>query len=79
MASSAHLQFNVNVPWLRQLLPFHCRGPGLILGQSMWDMWWTRWHRGQFYSKCFTSPVCIILSALHTRSSVTDGVQSYWL
>jgi hypothetical protein len=23
-------------------------GPGSISGQSMWDLWWTKWHWGRF-------------------------------
>ena len=25
-------------------------GPGSIPGRSMWDLWWTKWHWGSFFS-----------------------------
>jgi hypothetical protein len=31
----------------------HRRGPGLRPGQSMWDLWWTKWHWDRFFSKSF--------------------------
>jgi len=27
-----------------QFLQFHCTGPNLIPGQSMWELWWIKWH-----------------------------------
>ena len=32
-----------------QFLQSHCTGPGLIPGQSMWELWWTKWHRERFF------------------------------
>jgi hypothetical protein len=35
---------------------FLCRGLGSLLGQSMWDLWWTKWHRDRFLHRvlrCF--------------------------
>jgi len=29
---------------MAQSLVFHCGGPGLILNQSICDLWWTKWH-----------------------------------
>jgi hypothetical protein len=34
-----------------QSLASHHRGLGLLPGQSMWDLWWTKWHWDKFFSK----------------------------
>jgi hypothetical protein len=31
----------------------HGGGPGSILGQSMWDLWWRKWHWDRFYPEYF--------------------------
>jgi hypothetical protein len=31
----------------------HRGGPGSIPGQSMWDLWWTKWHWDRFFSMYF--------------------------
>jgi len=28
----------------------YCASPGSILGQCMWDLWWTKWHWYKFFS-----------------------------
>jgi hypothetical protein len=28
-------------------------GPGLCPDQSMWDLWWTKWHWDRFFSELF--------------------------
>jgi hypothetical protein len=56
------------VPWLRRLVAdYHRGGPGSIAGQSMWDLWWTKWHWDRFFSKYFGFPLSI---SFH-RCSVT--------
>jgi len=58
-----------------------CRGPGNYLpvchcgdwhltpGQSMWDLWWTKWHWGRFLPRVLQfSPVSTGPPVLHTRS-----------
>jgi hypothetical protein len=32
------------------------RGPGSILGQSMWDLWWTKWHWDRFSQRISVFP-----------------------
>jgi hypothetical protein len=53
--------------------------PGLRPGQSMWDLWWTRWHCNRLFSEFFGFPLSIsfhrgspysnITVALHTQIS----------
>jgi hypothetical protein len=38
---------------------YHRGGPGSILGQSMWDLWWTKWHWDKFFSEYFGFPLSI--------------------
>ena len=47
------------VPWLRRLVAGLSGGPASILGQSMWDLWWTKWHRDRFFSEYFGFPLSI--------------------
>jgi len=45
------------MPWLRCLVT--CVSPvdtGWILGHSMWDLWWTKWHWDKFFSEYFVFP-----------------------
>ena len=35
----------------------HRRGPGSIPGQSIWDLWWTKWHWDRFSPVSFIPPV----------------------
>jgi hypothetical protein len=48
------------VPWLRRLFAGSHRG-GLcsIPGQSMWDLWWTKWHWDRFFPEYFGFPLSI--------------------
>jgi hypothetical protein len=34
-------------------------GPGSIPGQSMWDLWWTKWHWDRFFPDYFGFPLSI--------------------
>jgi hypothetical protein len=48
------------VPWLRRLaagLP--PRRPVSIPGQSIWDLWWTKWHWDRFFPEYFGFPLSI--------------------
>jgi hypothetical protein len=45
----------------------HRGGPGSILDQSMWDLWWTKWHWDRFFPELFGFPLSI---SFH-RCSVT--------
>jgi hypothetical protein len=45
------------VPWLRRLaagLPL--RRHGFNPGQSMWGLWWTKWHWDRFFSELSVFP-----------------------
>ena len=47
----------------------HCGDRHLILGKSMWDLWWTKWHWAMFHCRVLrVSPVCTVPPMLHTRS-----------
>jgi hypothetical protein len=37
----------------------HRGGPGSIPGQSMWDLWWTKWHWDRFSPEFFGFPLSI--------------------
>jgi hypothetical protein len=47
------LSFDRNfLPWLRSLVAgLSPRRSGFAAGQSMWDLWWTKWHWDRFFSK----------------------------
>ena len=34
----------------------HRGGPGSITGQSVWDLWWTKWHWDRFFPEYFGFP-----------------------
>jgi hypothetical protein len=55
------------VPWLRRLVATSHRGdPGSILVQSMWDLWWTKWHWDRFFPRVLRFyPVNFIPPVLH--------------
>jgi len=36
-----------------ELLACHCGGLGLIPGQWMLDLWWTKWHWDRFFCEYF--------------------------
>jgi hypothetical protein len=52
--------------------PPHRGGPGSHPGQSMWDLWWTKWHWDRSFSEFFSFPVNIISLWLHTHISSGD-------
>jgi hypothetical protein len=35
------------------------KGPGSIPSQSMWDLWWTKWHWDRFFSQYSRSPLSV--------------------
>jgi hypothetical protein len=37
----------------------HRGGPGSITGQSMWDLWWTKWHWDRLFPEYFGFPPSI--------------------
>jgi hypothetical protein len=61
--------------WLRQLPFFHHRGLGLIPGQSMWDLWWTKWYWDRFFSKYFDFTVIV---SFQQCSILIDLFSFYW-
>jgi hypothetical protein len=47
---------------------------GSIPGQVMWDLWWTKWHWGRFFSGYFGFPCQFsVHRLLHTLSSIIRG------
>ena len=46
----------------------HLGGPVSVPGQSMWGLWWTKWHWNRVFSTIFaTSPNTVILPMFHTH------------
>jgi hypothetical protein len=37
----------------------------ILQKKSMWDLWWTKWHRDRFCSEFFDIPVTIFQTLLH--------------
>jgi hypothetical protein len=57
--------------WIRSC---HRGGPGSSPGQSMWDLWWTKWHWGTFLLVLrFPLPILIPPTAPHSSSSIIRG------
>jgi hypothetical protein len=55
------------VPWLRRLVAgLSPRSPVSLPGQSMWDLWWTKWHWDRLFSEFFGFPLSI---SFHRRSA----------
>jgi hypothetical protein len=48
-----------------QSLASHCGDPGSRTGQSMWDLWWTKWHWDRLFSEFICFPLSI---SFHRRS-----------
>jgi hypothetical protein len=44
----------------------HRGGPGSRPGQSVWDLWWTKWHWDTFFNEFFGFPLSV--SSFHQRS-----------
>jgi hypothetical protein len=47
------------------------QGPGSIPGQSMWDLWWTKWHWDRFCPEYFGFSLSI---AFHRCSVKIDKI-----
>jgi len=50
----------VAVPWLGHFPAFHCGGPVLIPGQSVWDLWWINWQWNRCFSKYFSFDLSVL-------------------
>jgi hypothetical protein len=64
------------VPWLRRLVAAsHRGGPGSIPGQSIWDLWWTKWHWDRIFPEFFGFPLSM---SFHwwsiTRKRTTNNI-----
>jgi hypothetical protein len=47
-------------PWLKRLVAgLPPRGPVSRPVRSMWDLWWSKWHWGRFFSEFFGFPLSI--------------------
>jgi hypothetical protein len=53
----------------------NCRGQESIPGQSMWDLWSTKWHWGKFFSKNLSSPSHL---SLHQCSILSFIVRDWY-
>jgi hypothetical protein len=53
-----------------------CHGgvPGSRPGQSMWDLWWTKWHWDRFFSELFGFPLSISLLRPSPYSYIIQGM-----
>jgi len=38
----------------------HHRCPGSLVGQSVWDLWWTEWHWARFFCVCFDFSLSVL-------------------
>jgi hypothetical protein len=47
----------------------HRGGPGSRPGQSMWNLWWTKWHWDRFFSEFFGFPQSIYLSTVALQTN----------
>lgn len=56
----------LNIPELRQLLGSHCKGPGYITEQTMWDLPQIKWQWGKYFSSLRLNLPIVFL---HTLSS----------
>jgi hypothetical protein len=54
--------------FLFHLMFMHCNNR--MVGQSMWDLWWTKCHGDSFFQVLGISPVSIIPLVLHTYSFI---------
>jgi hypothetical protein len=62
------------VPWLRSLFAgLSPRRPGFA-GQSMWDLWWTKWHWDRFFSEFFGFPLWIYHSTVTLQTHIIWGM-----
>jgi hypothetical protein len=51
--------------------------PGSISGQSMWDLWWTKWHWDRFSPRVLRfSPVNFIPLVLHYLEIFITGLHN---
>jgi hypothetical protein len=55
--NTASVQPMLAVPWLRRLVTgLSPRQPGITPRPIQWDLWWTKWHWGRFFSEFFGFP-----------------------
>jgi hypothetical protein len=45
----------------------HRGGPALILGWSVWYLWWTKWHWDRFFSEYFGFPLSFSFHPCNVR------------
>jgi hypothetical protein len=50
--------------------------PGLYPGQSMWNLWWTKWHWDRFYSEFFSYSRSISFHCGSPYSYITCGMNN---
>jgi hypothetical protein len=46
------------------------RGPGSRPGQSMWDLWWKKWHWDRLFSEFFGFPLSIYHSTVSSQTHI---------
>lgn len=61
------------------LVATHLEGPGLILGQSVWNVWYIQWHCYRFSHniQLSTANSTVLISASYTHFIHLTSVQGY--
>jgi hypothetical protein len=78
------------MPWLRRLVAgLSLRWPGFAPGQSMWDLWWTKWHWDRVFSEFFGFSMSVSfhrpsqnsyhLGVTHVRFAVNMSSVVFWV
>jgi len=59
-----------------QSLSWHPVTLGLssIAGQSVWDLWWTKWHSDKCVSKCLRFPIFIVPPMHYTNLCISNAI-----
>jgi len=58
--------FKIPYGEIRLCLGCHCRGPDLLLGLSVWHLWWTYWQ----WDRVFFGYLSVLLSLLFHQCSM---------
>ena len=53
-------------------------GLSSIAGQSVWDLWWTKWHSDKCVSKCLSFPMFIVPPVHYTHLCISIQYNHIW-
>jgi hypothetical protein len=45
-------------------------------GQSMWNLWWTKWHWDRFFSELFGFPLSVYHSTIALQTHIIWGMRN---